>query len=110
MLKDSWSKSVKRNSLMNESPKPIDKLGTDQIEKESAKKSVPVKNNWQKGLIDTDSESEDDEDYIAESCEEEDDISDSEDSMIDVEADEIENYNSGDSMDEEERQEIKGKA
>lgn len=110
-LADSWSKSVKRNALIDGSPKPIDKFGTDKMENVPAKKAVPARNNWATRLIDLDAESESDEDFVAESNEEAESCSEeeSENSMIDDEAEEIEGYNTGDSMDEDERREIEGK-
>lgn len=106
---------MKRNSLTNDSPKPIDKFGIDQTEDMTSKKSVAARNNWNiaKGLIDSDTEPEETE-SIAESDEECDDEEDddeegSENELVDDEAEEIEDYNSGDSIDEDERQEFKGK-
>lgn len=111
-MAESWSKSVKRNDLVDGSPKPIDKFGTDKTEKIQAKKAVPARNNWARGLIDSDTESETDEDFIVESCEEAESCSEeeSENSMLENEAEEIEGYNTGDSMDEDERREIEGKS
>lgn len=109
-LRESWNKSVKRNSLSNESPKAIDKLGSEQTENAAPKKSVAARNNWSvsNGLIDSESELEEtvpesSEEGSDEECDEE-----SENSMFDDEAEEVVDYNSGDSMEEDERREIEG--
>lgn len=110
-LKESWSKSVKRNDLSSESPKAIDKLGSEQNENAAPKKSVAARNNWavSNDLIDSESELEE---TVAESSDEGSDEAESDEesgnSMFDDEAEEVEDYNSGDSMDEDERHEIEG--
>lgn len=78
-----------------------------------AKKSVPARNNWSRKLVDSESEPEEVE-LILISEDASDDGSDedmekSENEFIDDEAEEVENYQSGDSMDEEEKREIEGK-
>lgn len=112
-LSDSWNKSIKRNSLTNESPKPIDAMGVaDTSSKtDTPKVAVPARNNW-KGIVDNESESDSENEMVPESDEEgssdfEEEESES-DEFIDAEAEMIENYESGDSMDEEERREIEG--
>ncbi|XP_055300986.1 mucin-2 [Sitodiplosis mosellana] len=111
ILRDSWSKSIKRNSLSNEPSKPIDALGTadtsSKIDEQPAKKAVPARNNW-KGLVDSESEPEEDE-LIPESDEGSDNEGEEEEEsgneFVDDVVEVIEDYESGDSMDEEERRE-----
>lgn len=109
-LSESWNKSIKRNSLSNQSPKPIDASGdadtSGKMEEKSAKKAVPARNNWST-VVDTESEPEED-DLIPESDEGTDgEEEESENEFFDS-VDVIEDYESGDSMDEEERREMKG--
>lgn len=112
-MSDSWNKSIKRNSISDESPKPIDRLNAaDTSSKtDTPKVSVPARNNW-KGLVDNESQSESDEEMVPESDEEgssyyEEEESES-DEFLDAQVEVIENYESGDSMDEDERREIQG--
>lgn len=111
-LSESWNESVKRNSLSNESPKPIDKLGvadTAKAEEKPAKKAVPARNNWSH-LVDSESEPEQDE-LVLETDEGEsqgEEGEETENEFVDDEVEVVENYESGDSMDEEEKREIEG--
>lgn len=108
----SWSKTVKRISLSDDLPKPIDALGIETKEKtegESKKEAVTARNNWIVDLVDSESE----QDSVVPDSDEEisDEQSDDEHSgnlFIDDEAEEAENYNSGDSMDSDDRREVKG--
>lgn len=113
-LKDSWNKSIKHSIISNESPTSIDRSGvsnTSNTEKQPAKEAVPARNNWgiSKGLVDSESESEDSE--VVPDTEEvtDDETEESENELIDDGAEVIENYQSGDSMDEDERREIEGR-
>lgn len=110
-LRASWSKTAKRISLSEDSPDPIDALGIDTSKKmddEVKKEAVPARNNWSVGLVDSDSEPEsivpDSEDEQEEECSDE----QSDNEFIDDQAEEVESYSSGDSMDEDERREIDG--
>lgn len=102
---------MKRNSISNDSPTAIDASNesSEQVDDQPAKKSVAARNNWAApGLIDTESEPESEVDIVRdseESCEEE----EHSDNFLDDGAEEVNDYNSGDSMDEDERQEIDGK-
>lgn len=126
-LSESWNKSIKEYSISSDAPRPIDVSGifntSDKVNSAAvadkrkdddapAKKSVPARNNWgiSNGLVDSDSEPE--HDLVAETEEEGSDEEDSDENsngIIDDQAEEVEDYNSGDSMDEEERREIDGK-
>lgn len=120
-LQDSWNKSIKRSSLSNDSTNPIDTLNitnSSKVEAESPKKAVVARNNWgiSNGIVDSDSEEDVDfiphseEDSDGESQEDEDEHEHEErNELVDDEVEVIENYESGDSMDEEERREIEGK-
>lgn len=117
-LRDSWGKSLKR--ISNEGLSVIDSLGAADQNKTAepnvpSKQFVPARNNWavSKGLVDSDSESE--HDIVPETEVESGDESDNEDDanggneFVANEAEEVgSDYNSGDSMDEEERHEIEG--
>lgn len=106
VLSQSWNKSVKRNSIGEDGPSSIDGLGVQEPKvKESSKKAVPARNNWSvsKGLIDSDSESDVEDDV--ENEEESDDDDDSEHSGFKAdEAEYVEDYESGDSLEEEDRE------
>lgn len=113
-LSESWNKSIKRNSFTDKSPKPIDALGVaDTSSKpDTPKVAVPARNNWKKDIVDNESELESENELVPESDEEgssdyEEEDSES-DEFVDAEAEVIDNYESGDSMDEEERREIEG--
>lgn len=91
---------------------------SSKVETESPKVAVVARNNWgiSNGIVDSDSE--DDVDFIpdteegsdGESQEDEDeDEHEEQNEFIDDEVEVIEDYQSGDSMDEEERREIEGK-
>lgn len=111
-LKDSWSKSLKR--ISGEASAPIDRQGladeSKAAEKEvPAKKSVPARNNWgmSNGLVDSDSDTELEE--VPDSEEESDAENEANSNeFIQNEAEEVEHYDTGDSMDEDERREIEG--
>lgn len=98
-----------------DSPKPIDTLGADKNDKtEDApqKSAVPARNNWSVGLVDSDSEEESivpDSDGEAHDVEDEQEDEQSDNEFINDEAEEAgEDYQSGDSMDEDERRELNG--
>lgn len=111
-LKDSWSKSLKR--ISGEASAAIDRHGladeSKAAEKEvPAKKSVAARNNWgmSNGLVDSDSDTE--LEVVPDSEEESDDENEaSSNELIQNEAEEVEDYDTGDSMDEDERREIEG--
>lgn len=103
---ESWTKSIRQISY--DSPKPIDTFGIDKNDDKTkdkpSKKSVPARNSWS-ALVDSESGSE----SIVPDSEEESVVDEqSENEYIDDEAVEVENYNSGDSMDESERREAEG--
>lgn len=113
----SYTTTIKRTAIPNE---PIDRSGVEEsskTEEGSAKKFVPARNNWSaasNGLITNDSDVEDEDEVIAETeqedCEEESE-EESENfgnKFHDDEAEVVEDYQSGDSMDEEEKREIQG--
>lgn len=111
-LSESWNQPVVRRSTDKEGISSIDKLDNkkDEADDQPVKTSVPAHNNWAvtKGLIDSDSEPEPEPeaDHIPESeNESEQSEKESEHSgLIDDKAEAIDDYQSGDSEDEEERQ------
>lgn len=103
-LSESWNQSIKAGTS------DIDKIDNkgDQVDEQPAKVAVPVRNNWSvtKGLIDSDSESEPETDHVSASengGEQSGEESESSGFIIDK-AEAVDDYESGDSEDEEDRQ------
>lgn len=111
-LAESWSKSLKR--ISNKASEPIDRLGLDDESKKAEedvppKESVPARNNWgmPNGLVDSDSDA--DNEVVPDSEQESDEESEANSNeFVNDMADEVDDYNSGDSMDENERRDIEG--
>lgn len=99
-----WNQSLKAGTS------GIDKIDNkgDQVDEQPAKVAVPARNNWSaaKGLIDSDSESEPETDHVPESeneGEQSEEESEGSGFVIDK-AEAVDDYESGDSEDEEDRQ------
>lgn len=91
--------------MSEDAPEAIDAFGIDKSKNEEPKKeAVVARNNWCAGLIDSESE----QGSVAPDSDGESESEQSKNEFIDDEADEAENYNSGDSMDSDERREIAG--
>ncbi|XP_031634025.1 protein slender lobes [Contarinia nasturtii] len=108
-LQDSWNKSIARHSL--DSSNPIDALGvadaSDKTEEEPVKKVV-ARNNWAilKGLVDSEDSDDDIVPETEEGSDEENEDEEEANAFVDDEAEEVLDYETGDSMDDEERREI----
>lgn len=100
--------------MSDDSSNAIDALGIDtekQGEDEPKKEVVTARNTWTVGLVDSDSESiihDTDEEGGDEEDEDSGENSDEGNEYIDDEAEVVENYNSGDSMDSDQRREMAG--
>lgn len=109
-LSQSWNQSLQSVSTEKTGTSGIDTLDNkkDQVDEQPAKVAVPVRNNWAitKGLIDSDSEPEPEPDNIqkieneGEQSEEESEHS----GLLDDKAEAVDDYESGDSENEEDRQ------
>lgn len=109
-LSQSWKQPLQSVSTEKAGTSGIDTLDNkeDQVDEQPAKVAVPARNNWAitKGLIDSDSESEPEPDNIpnieneGEQSQEENEHS----GLLDDKAEAVDDYESGDSENEEDRQ------
>lgn len=114
-LQESWNMSIKRRSVdANDASIPIDTLGAAEVDSKTDEKpveKVTARNTWKpvQSICDTENEEEiaETEEGSDESGEEEEIFERSE--YVLYQAEEAEDYESGDSMDEDERREIEGK-